>query len=139
MLTQIQPESIAVLYMRLLLGMLFIFQGYDKIFRIKIKGVIQTIEPYYRQIKIPRFLIVAIAYLTSYIEFIGGILLFLGLFKYISLYVLGLDLLIVSLGMSLMDPVWKMDIVMPRFILLIILLLIPSTYDIYSIQCFLPG
>ena len=130
----VTPESIAVLFSRILLGMLFIFQGYDKIFNMGINGVIQTIEPSYRRIRISNSIIVFIAYLTSYIEFIGGMLLFLGIFKYLSLYALGIDLFIVSFGMSLLNPVWKMDIVMPRFILLIILMLMPPEYDLFNLQ-----
>ena len=130
----VTPESIAVLFSRILLGMLFIFQGYDKIFNMGINGVIQTIEPSYRRIRISNSIIVFIAYLTSYIEFIGGMLLFLGIFKYLSLYALGIDLFIVSFGMSLLNPVWKMDIVIPRFILLIFLLLVPFEYERFNFQ-----
>ena len=130
----VTPESIAVLFSRILLGMLFIFQGYDKIFNMGINGVIQNIEPFYRRIRISNSITVLIAYLTSYIEFIGGMLLFLGIFKYLSLYALGIDLFIVSFGMSLLNPVWKMDIVIPRFILLIFLLLVPFEYERFNFQ-----
>jgi hypothetical protein len=114
-------------------------QGYDKIFNVKMNSVIQTISPSYIKLKIPNFLIIFVAYFTSYVEFFGGLFLFAGLFKYVSLYFLGIDLLIVSFGMSVLDPVWKMDIVLPRFILLIFLLVVPSSWDIYCLQNLLEG
>jgi uncharacterized membrane protein YphA (DoxX/SURF4 family) len=128
------PISIAVLLARLLLGILFIFQGYDKIFKVGVKGVIQVIQPSYRLIKVPRMLVIFVAYFTSYIEFFCGFLVFIGLFKFTALYLLGIDLLIVSFGLALIDPLPKMENVFPRFILILILLIIPREYDVFSLH-----
>src|SRR5689334_8573111 len=98
----IQPETIASLLARLLLGILFLFQGYDKVFVVKMRTVIETIEPSYRKIKLPGFMISLVAYFTSYVELLGGLFLIVGIFKYTSLYLLGADLIIVSIGMSLL-------------------------------------
>jgi len=131
------PETIAPLLTRVLLGILFFIQGYDKIFNIKIVNVIETIRPAYHKMKLPGFIIVLSAWFTSYIEFTCGLLLIVGLLKYFSLYLLGIDLIIVSFGMSMINSVWNMELVFPRFLLLLFLLIYPAEYDVITLQHFL--
>jgi uncharacterized membrane protein YphA (DoxX/SURF4 family) len=131
------PETIAPLLTRILLGILFFIQGYDKIFNIKIVNVIETIRPAYHKMKLPGFIIVLSAWFTSYIEFTCGLLLIVGLLKYFSLYLLGIDLIIVSFGMSVINSVWNMELVFPRFLLLLFLLIYPAEYDVITLQHFL--
>jgi len=128
------PETIAPLFTRVLLGILFFMQGYDKIFNVKIVNVIETIRPAYHKMKLPNFIIVFTAYFTSYIEFIFGLFLMVGLLKYFSLYLLGVDLIIVSFGMSVINSVWNMELVFPRFLLLLFLLIYPAEYDVITLQ-----
>lgn len=128
------PEAIAPLLARVLLGIIFAMQGYDKIFNVKIPMVIETIATIYETIKLPRFLIVCSAYLTSYIEFGCGLMLVVGIYKYTSLYLLGADLIFVSLGLAILNPVWDMKLVFPRFIILLFLLLYPAKYDVIMLQ-----
>jgi uncharacterized membrane protein YphA (DoxX/SURF4 family) len=131
------PETIAPLLTRILLGILFFIQGYDKIFNIKIVNVIETIRPAYHKMKLPGFIIVLSSWFTSYIEFTCGLLLIVGLLKYFSLYLLGIDLIIVSFGMSVINSVWNMELVFPRFLLLLFLLIYPAEYDVITLQHFL--
>lgn len=115
----------AELLIRLFLGMLFLVQGYDKLFNIKMSNVINTfMEKSFRH-HIARPLIVAISYFTSIVEFVGGIFLILGLFTNYAVCILGIDLLLVSLAFSIMNPLWDMKHVFPRFILIILLLFLP--------------
>ncbi len=131
----ISPESAAIFFSRVLLGILFMIQGYDKIFSVGIKTVAQTIQPSFK--RSPYSFILSVAVFTSFVEFLGGMFLIAGLFKYYTLYFLGIDLLIVSLGLSLVDPVWKMDIVFPRFLLLLFILIVPAEYDVLTLDRFL--
>jgi putative oxidoreductase len=128
------PESVAPLLTRVLLGILFFMQGYDKIFKIGIANVIETIRPAYRKMKLPDFMIAFSAYFTSFVEFACGLFLIVGLLKYVSLYLLGLDLIIVSFGMSAINSVWNMELVFPRFLLLLFLLIYPAEYDVIMLQ-----
>jgi uncharacterized membrane protein YphA (DoxX/SURF4 family) len=130
----ITPEAAAIFFARVLLGILFFMQGYDKVFSLGIRKVVQTIQPSYQRVHIPYPLIFLTAVFTSFVELFGGLFLILGLFKYATLYMLGIDLLIVSLGMSLIDPVWKMDIVLPRFLLLLFVLIVPGDYDVFILD-----
>jgi len=78
---------------------------------------------------LPKWLIWTTAYYTSYAELIGGFLLIIGLFRKCALYVLAVDLLIVSFGHGLLEPIWDLQHVIPRAILLIALLLVPQQWD----------
>lgn len=130
----LEPITFLALFLRLLLGILFFFQGYDKVFKIGLKGVINTVGPSYRNRGLPDFSISIVSFLTSWIELTCGLLLIAGLFKYIAIYLLGLDLLIVVFGMSLLEPVWDMKLVFPRLVLYIILLLLPCEKDIFTMD-----
>lgn len=91
-------------------------------------------RPAYGKLGMPDFLIQLVAYFTSYIELIAPIFIIIGFFKYYALYLLGIDLFVVSFGMSILNPVWKMDLVFPRFALVLFLLVYPSSADLISLQ-----
>ncbi len=124
----------AELLARLFLGCLFFFQGYDAVFNIKIKNVIQTFEEDFTKKGIPRFLIVTGSWFTSYTELIGGVFLIFGFFQYITLYMLGLNLLIAAIGFGINTPVWDTRYVFPRLVLILLLLIIPQSWNILSID-----
>ena len=126
---ELQPENIAPFLARLMLGMLFLAQGYDKVFNIGVARVVETITPAFTKMRLPPVLIRLSALFTSYAELAGGLLLIVGLLKYASLYVLGIDLLLVSMGFSLLNPVWDMNHVINRFVLLLFLLIYPAELD----------
>lgn len=113
--------------MRVLLGIIFLMQGYGKVFTWSMEGVYGSFEPY--EEKLPTFLVKFAAYYTSFAELIGGLLLVLGLFRNYTLYALGLVLLIVSFGHGLSSPIWDLSHVFPRAVLLIALLLVPQQWD----------
>lgn len=122
-------EIIAVFTVRVFLGFLFFFQGYDKVFNVKISGVVRTFEQPYRQTRLPAFLLYAGAAITSFIELIAGILLILGLFKYFALYLLAFDLIIAVAGLSLINPMWDLKFSFPRLAMLVFLLITPPEWD----------
>lgn len=119
---------------RIFLGLLFFFQGVDAVFNIKINGILQTIEEPMSKTGVPKFLIVTGAWFTCYIELIGGFLLIIGFAKYYAMYLLGLDLIIASIAFGIMKPMWDMQFVFPRLVLLIFLLVIPSEWDVLSVD-----
>lgn len=126
-LTATLNRTIGVLMMRTLLGIIFLMQGYGKVFTWGMAGVYGSFEPY--EEKLPAFLVKFAAYYTSFAELIGGLLLVLGLLRNYALYALGLVLLIVSFGHGLSAPIWDLSHVFPRAVLLITLLLIPQQWD----------
>jgi putative oxidoreductase len=124
--------QIAELLIRVFAGILFLFQGYDKLFKVKISGVIDTFKTDAGRQHIPGFLVTLMAYYTSIVEFFGGLLLILGLFTNYTLYLIGFDLLLVCFAFSYMKPMWDMKHVFPRFILVIILLILPNECNNFS-------
>lgn len=127
-------EAAAVLLIRIFLGLLFFWQGYDKIFNIKIKGVIETFRHPLIEKHVPAFLLTIAAYYTSFIEFAGGFLLIIGLAKYAVLFLLGLDLLMVTLAFCIINPMWDLQQIFARLILITVLLIVPHQWDIISID-----
>ena len=127
-------EVVAAFIARVFLGSLFFFQGYDAVFNIKVKNVIETYEASFLQKGIPRFVTVCGSWFTSYVELRGGFLLIVGLFEYYSLYLLGINLLIVNVVFGISNPMWDMKYVSPRLALLLFLLIIPATWNMWSLD-----
>jgi putative oxidoreductase len=119
---------------RVFLGCLFLFQGYDAVFKIKIANVIATFEDSFRNKGVPRSMIVTASWFTSYTELICGLLLTLGLFEYIALYLLGINLIIASIGFAINNPMWDTRHVYIRLIILLFLLAIPSSWNLISLD-----
>lgn len=122
----------AVFTARVFLGALFFFQGYDAIFNVKIKNVINAYADGFAGKGIPRFVTVLGSWFTSYAELIGGFLLLFGIFEYPALYLLSANLIIVSIAFSLAEPMWDMRFVFPRLVLLIFLLVTPAAWHSWS-------
>jgi len=125
---------IAESMLRIFAGVLFFFQGYDKLFKIKMPGVIDAFMRDAERRHIARPLVGAVAYYTSIVEFIGGIFLVFGIFTNYTLFALGIDLILVCFAFSLMEPMWDMKHVFPRFILVILLLILPLENDKLSLD-----
>lgn len=127
---------IAELLVRVFAGVLFLYQGYDKLFRIKMPGVISAFTADAESYRIPRPILNLVAYYTSIVEFFGGFCLILGLFTSVALYALGIDLLLVCLAFSYMTPMWDMKHVFPRLMLVVALLLFPEESHFYGLDRF---
>ena len=119
---------------RVFTGVLFLFQGYDKLFKVKMSGVIATFSEEAEHHHIHKPWVTIVAYYTSVVEFFGGFLLIAGLFTNYSLILLGFDMVLVGFAFSVMNPVWDMRHVFPRLMLLIILLLIPNEWNKISLD-----
>lgn len=124
----------AVLTARVFLGLLFFFQGYDSVFNIKIKNVIDTYRINFSNRGIPKFLTVFGAWFTSCSALIGGSLLILGLFEYLALYLLAMNLIMTAVGFGINTPMWDTRFVLPRLILLLFLLLVPAVWNGWSLD-----
>ncbi|MEQ6125273.1 DoxX family membrane protein [Pseudotenacibaculum sp. MALMAid0570] len=130
-------QQIATLTIRLLLGFIFFFQGFGKVFTFGLDAVYTNFfKASYADI-LPDFVLLFTAYYTSFIELIGGFLLIIGLKRDITLYFLASVLVIVTIGHGLKDPIWDLSHVMYRAILLISLLLLPKDYDKFSVDYFI--
>ncbi|MFL5762737.1 MAG: DoxX family protein [Bacteroidia bacterium] len=127
-------EAIAALIVRVILGLLFLFQGYDAIFRVKVHNIIETYGGAFASKGIPAFLTTAGTWFTSLTELIGGSMLVLGLCEPVALCLLGANLLVASIAFSAATPMWDMKHVFPRLAMLVFLLLAPVHWNILSID-----
>ena len=127
-------RQVAVLTIRLLLGFIFFFQGFGKVFKFGLDAVLQNFFIKSYGDLLPDFLLIFTAYYTSLTELIGGFLLLIGFKRDLTLYFLASVLVIVTFGHGLKDPIWDLSHVMFRAILLISLLLLPKEYDLFSVD-----
>lgn len=130
-------QQLAELLLRLFAGVLFLFQGYDKLFKVKMSNVIETFLPDAKQNNIPKPLVVMVAYFTSLAELVGGILLILGLMTNYALYVLSIDLLLVAFSFSFVQAMWDLKFVFPRLAIVSTLLFIPENYRKFCLDYFI--
>ncbi len=118
--------SLAEALVRVFLGILFFFQGFDKLFLIKMNEVVESFMQDAHRRHIPKTMVAFLSYLTSMIELIGGLSLILGLYSNYAMVFLSIDLVIIAFSFSLMHAMWDLKHVFPRLILLVILLILPS-------------
>ena len=128
-------RNIALLTLRLILGFIFLMQGYGKVFNWGVENVYNA-DFFYGTYKnlLPEFVIRLTAYYTSYTELIGGLLLIVGFKTNYALYALASVLVIVTFGHGLAEPIWDLSHVVFRAILLVSLLLLPKEWDRFSID-----
>ena len=127
-------KQIAVLTIRLLLGFIFFFQGFGKVFKFGLENVYKNFFLSSYSEFLPDFLLLFTAYYTSLVELIAGFILIIGFKRDYALYALASVLVIVTIGHGLKDPIWDLSHVMYRTILLVALLLLPKKLDIFSID-----
>ncbi len=124
--------SIAILTARVIVGILFFFQGYDKVFNVGLLEVKNTMKASLNIRKVPDAFIGFVATFSSWIEFICGLLLIVGLLKYFAIYLLCVNLMIIVFGFSISKPMWESGHVFIRLALLLLLLLTPVEWDRFS-------
>ena len=130
----ITKYQLAELILRVFCGVIFAYQGYDKLFKVKISGVTLAFQNNAQKNNIPYFLLYAAAAFTSIVEFAGGLLLMAGLFKNMSLVLLGVDLIVVGAAFSMVEPVWDMRHVFPRLLMIFTLLILPDEWGLLSLD-----
>jgi putative oxidoreductase len=128
-------QVVAVTTLRLVLGFIFLMQGFGKVFTWGVEKVYHM-DFFYDTYKdlLPAPVIHFTAYYTSYIELVGGFLVVIGLKRDYALYALATVLVIVTFGHGLAEPIWDLSHVMPRTILLVALLLLPKEWDKFSLD-----
>ncbi len=127
-------RNIAVLTLRLLLGFIFFFQGYGKVFKFGLSNVYNNFFKSKYEELLPDFLTLFTAYYTSYVELICGFMLIVGIKRDWALYALASVLVIVTFGHGLAEPIWDVSHVLVRAVFLIPLLLLPKEWDVFSLD-----
>ena len=127
-------RAAGILFIRALLGIIFFMQGFGKVVTIGVFSIYGMFFKDFESTFLPKWLIWCTAYYTSYIELVGGFLLIIGFCRKYVMYLLGLNLLVVSFGHGLQQPIWDLQHVIPRAILLSSLLLLPQEWDKWNVD-----
>ncbi|MFT4600246.1 MAG: putative membrane protein YphA (DoxX/SURF4 family) [Arenicella sp.] len=130
-------KSVALLFIRLLLGIIFFMQGFGKVFTWGVDNVYENFFKASYSEMLPDFIIKSTAYYTSYAELIFGFFLIIGFQRDLALYVLASVLLIASFGHGMTDPIWDLSHVMYRAVLLVALLFLPSELDKFRLDTYI--
>lgn len=129
--------ALALFLLRTVTGIVFFFQGYDKIFNVKIVNVVSAFQDQIDKTYIPNSFLKPFAWITAASELLGGILLIFGLMIDLSLVLLSIDMLLVAFAFSTIKAMWDMQYYFPRFIFLLLLLMLPSEWDVWKLDYFL--
>ena len=128
-------RSWALLFARLVLGLIFFMAGVWKVFQL---GPLQHARKYFLPFAdtfLPVWSLWATGVVIPFIELIGGALVILGLRTREALIALGFVLAIVTFGHLLKEPLYEFHThVIPRLALLLFVFMLPREDDRFSID-----
>jgi uncharacterized membrane protein YphA (DoxX/SURF4 family) len=125
----------ALLFGRLVLGLIFFMAGFLKVFQL---GPLQHARKYFLPFAdtfLPVWSLWAAGVVIPPVELIGGALLILGLRVREALIALGVVLVVVTFGHLLREPLYEFHThVIPRLALLLFVLMLPREDDRFSLD-----
>lgn len=122
---------------RMILGLLFFFQAYDKIFHIKLSNVYLEVSNGTYEKGLPRWFVQFSIFISSYIELVGGLLLVAGLLTVPVLFVFLAHMVMLVTAFGYLQGVWDMKHVFPRLALALFLLVIPQDWNRWALDAVL--
>jgi uncharacterized membrane protein YphA (DoxX/SURF4 family) len=128
-------RSWALLFARLVLGLIFFMAGAWKVFQL---GPLEHARKYFLPFAdtfLPVWSLWFVGFTVPFIELVAGALVILGLRTREALVALGFVLAIVTFGHLLKEPLYEFHThVIPRLALLLFILLLPRRDDRFSID-----
>jgi uncharacterized membrane protein YphA (DoxX/SURF4 family) len=125
----------ALLFARLVLGLIFFMAGFWKVFQL---GPLQHARRYFLPFAdtfLPVWSLWAVGVAIPFVELIAGALVILGLRVREALIALGFVLAIVTFGHLLKEPLYEFHThVIPRLALLLFVLMLPREDDWFSLD-----
>ena len=135
-LPTVPDRAWAILFARLVLGLIFGMAGWGKVFKL---GAVEHAHRYfvdpYAATWIPGWLLWALGLSIPFVELAAGWLVFAGLLVRPALIALGCVLAIVTYGHLLKDYLYEFHThVIPRLALVIFILAMPREQDVLSLE-----
>jgi thiosulfate dehydrogenase (quinone) large subunit len=128
----------ALLFARLVLGLIFLMAGVYKVFRLTPVGHVQKWFLPYQGTFLPVWSLWAVGLAIPFVELLGGALLVLGWRIREALLALGAVLVVVTFGHLLKEPLYPFhEHVIPRLALVLFLLVMPAEADLFSLDTWL--
>src|SRR6266478_2051804 len=136
--SRVRGRSWALLFARLVLGLIFFMAGFYKVFQL---GPLAHARKYFLPFAdtfLPVWSLWATGVVIPFVELIAGGLVILGLRSRAALVALGFVLAIVTFGHLLKEPLYEFHThVIPRLALVLFVLLLPRRDNRFSIDCLL--
>jgi uncharacterized membrane protein YphA (DoxX/SURF4 family) len=134
-LTLAKSRAFALLFARLVLGLIFLMAGIYKVFRLTPVGHVERWFLPYRDTFLPVWSLWAVGLAIPFVELLAGALLVLGWRIREALLALGGVIVVVTFGHLLKEPLYPFhEHVIPRLALLLFLLVMPAEADSLSID-----
>ena len=135
-LSEVPDRAWAILFARLVLGLIFGMAGWGKVFRM---GAVGHAHRYflgpYAESWIPKWLLWALGVSIPFVELAAGWLVVVGFLVRPSLVALGVILAIVTYGHLLKDFLYEFHThVIPRLALVLFILVMPREQDVLSLD-----
>ena len=129
----LRSRAWALLFARLVLGLIFFMAGVYKVFTLTPAGHVRKWFLPYSDTFLPRWSLWAVGWTIPFVELLGGALLIVGWRIRTALLGLGFVLVVVTFGHLLHEPLYPFhEHVIPRLALLLFLLALPADDDLYS-------
>lgn len=125
----------AILFARLVLGLIFFMAGLYKVFQLGPAGHVQKYFLPYQDTFLPIWSLWLVGFTIPFVELIGGALVMVGFQTRRALISLGIVLVIVTFGHLLKVPLYPFhEHVIPRLALLLFVLVMPEEADRFSLD-----
>jgi thiosulfate dehydrogenase (quinone) large subunit len=137
-LSAAKSRAWALLFARLVLGLIFLMAGVYKVFRLTPVGHVQKWFLPYQGTFLPVWSLWAVGLAIPFVELLGGALLVLGWRIREALLALGAVLVVVTFGHLLKEPLYPFhEHVIPRLALVLFLFVMPAEADLFSMDTWL--
>jgi uncharacterized membrane protein YphA (DoxX/SURF4 family) len=128
-------RSLAILFARLVLGLIFFMAGVYKVFTLTPAGHVRRWFLPFQDTFLPTWSLWAVGLAIPFVELAGGGLLIVGWRVRPALAALGTVLVVVTFGHLLHEPLYPFhEHVLPRLVLLLFLLVMPRAEDRFSVD-----
>ena len=125
----------AVLFARLVLGLIFFMAGAFKVFELGPAGHVERWFLPYADTFLPMWALWAVGVTVPFVELVGGALLIAGWLARPSAVALGCVIVVVTFGHLVADPLYPFhEHVIPRLALVLFILVSPPAWDRFSID-----
>ena len=125
----------AILFARLILGLIFFVAGVYKVFILTPAGQVQKLFLPFQDTFLPTWSLWGVGLAIPFVELIAGGLLLIGWRVREALVALGVVLVIVTFGHLLKEPLYPFhEHVVPRLALLLFLLVMPRQKDVFCLD-----
>ena len=125
----------AILFARLVLGLIFFMAGLYKVFQLGPAGHVQKYFLPYQDTFLPTWSLWLVGFTIPFVELIAGALVMVGYQTRRALISLGIVLVIVTFGHLLKEPLYPFhEHVIPRLVLVLFVLVMPEEADHFSLD-----